>query len=310
MRKSNVPYKVEVLTKKDISGVVKLWNEILGKYFPMNEKFFNERVFFDPNYRQSDGYIVKNKTGLVGFLVAKFARETEILEPIGRINSFFFKKEEAAELLWEKALEHYRKLGVHSITYGVDPFYFFPGVPVEHTSLIEFLVKKGFRKKGVSEDVIRDVSNFVPYHKLPEGFSIRQGRLGESERIIKYLSQEFGLGWVYSTKYFFRRGGSPQDFLLLFSGDKIVGFCHLHWNNNQVFWADTLSIKVGGIGPMGISKELRGKGLGTALLQEAMVTLKNTGVQKIIADWAVTPFYAKIGFKVWKKYLKMEKTLK
>ena len=55
---------------------------------------------------------------------------------------------------------------------------------------------------------------------------------------------------------------------------------------------------------MGVSPEVRGRGLGLALLCQAVKSLKESGVQDMVIDWTtLLDFYEKAGFLPWKAYL-------
>jgi predicted N-acetyltransferase YhbS len=59
----------------------------------------------------------------------------------------------------------------------------------------------------------------------------------------------------------------------------------------------------GGLGPLGIAKAHRKRGLGLAIVALAVEDLKKRGVQRMCIDWTtLTDFYGKLGFEVWKRY--------
>lgn len=61
--------------------------------------------------------------------------------------------------------------------------------------------------------------------------------------------------------------------------------------------------KTGLIGCVGVDKESRGKGIGLALLVNAIENMKSRGVEGVLVDWVVIRgFYENLGFEVAWEY--------
>ena len=68
--------------------------------------------------------------------------------------------------------------------------------------------------------------------------------------------------------------------------------------------------EMGGIGPLGIDRAIRGKHFGIDLVKAAANELIGRGVTDIVIDWTqLIAFYEKLGFTPWKQYQSMAKTI-
>ena len=68
----------------------------------------------------------------------------------------------------------------------------------------------------------------------------------------------------------------------------------------NVYWAPLFEEELGGIGPLGIAPEERGKGYGLAIVQAGMYFLSQRGIKNIVIDWTnLVDFYGKLGISLW-----------
>jgi GNAT superfamily N-acetyltransferase len=82
-------------------------------------------------------------------------------------------------------------------------------------------------------------------------------------------------------------------------GNEIVGWAS-YWLNEQE----------GAFGPIGVLEAYRGHGIGTCLLLESMLRMKELGTSQATAGWAVTGFYLKSGWKICRQYAPFQKELR
>jgi N-acetylglutamate synthase-like GNAT family acetyltransferase len=145
---------------------------------------------------------------------------------------------------------------------------------------------------------------------------IRRGRHGEEGGIVHFLSGVFPGRWEYEARSRFDQGVTAEDYIVMFDEGVIVGFCKINRPTDKVigsnvYWSKLFPDKmVGGIGPLGISRNVRKHGLGLALVRKAMEELRKNGVDQIIIDWTtLDEFYGKLGFTRWKHYTHMSKKI-
>ncbi len=65
----------------------------------------------------------------------------------------------------------------------------------------------------------------------------------------------------------------------------------------------------GGFGPVGVLEAFRGYSIGSCLLLESMLRMKELGVLKATAGWAVTDFYLKNGWEICRQYAPFQKKI-
>ncbi len=111
--------------------------------------------------------------------------------------------------------------------------------------------------------------------------------------------------------WFLDHGGQPAAILVLRrrDTDAIAGFVRIVVPDDgpvppQLFWRGLLGPRPGGLGPIGIGGELRGRGLGRALLALALAELHRRGAREVVVDWTVLlDYYGAFGIRPWKTYI-------
>lgn len=133
--------------------------------------------------------------------------------------------------------------------------------------------------------------------------------------LLDFLAENFPGRWLYDTQERLKVEPTPADILVLKGQGRIWGFCHLYHAGSRrigpgIYWRKALGPGYGGLGPIGVSRDLRGRGLGFALLCYGVQRLKELGVQRMVIDWTtLADFYGKIGFKPWRSYLAYSRKL-
>ena len=100
----------------------------------------------------------------------------------------------------------------------------------------------------------------------------------------------------------------PGSIDLLWLGSTIQGFAMTQVAGCQrpvsgACWSESLGENWGALGPIGISSDVRGKGLGDALLGLSLQRLKAEGARQTIIDWTtLDAFYGNHGFEVTRRY--------
>jgi len=103
---------------------------------------------------------------------------------------------------------------------------------------------------------------------------------------------------------------SPEDVLLAYKGDKVIGYC---WTGVACEGGAT-SKRKGQIFMLGVDPDYRGKGVGRKVLLAGLAHLKSKGLQ--VAELGTErenkiarALYKSIGFKVWKRTYCYEKVI-
>jgi predicted N-acetyltransferase YhbS len=86
--------------------------------------------------------------------------------------------------------------------------------------------------------------------------------------------------------------GAPQGFAQL----------HLPLSPGALRWAG-FAPEVAALGPIGVGKAIRGRGLGLALLVRGLEFLRAAGAHETVIDWTdLLDFYGRCGFAPWRRY--------
>ena len=150
---------------------------------------------------------------------------------------------------------------------------------------------------------------------MDDGYSVRRLKEGEQEELLSLFERDFSERWQYDLKEGLKKDRKIDGTIGLFKGNTLIGFANVNTFHDgyvapNVFWKELLHKNYSGLGPIGVAEEYRGKGLGAALLEKAVLQLQKEGVKEIGVDWTVfVDYYGKVGCKPWKEYLHAAKSL-
>src|SRR5690625_6987497 len=138
-----------------LNDLVNLWNKEIGTDFPMQQKLFKQNSFDDINVLYKGSFIaLDDNDQVIGFVVAKQWKE-KIDIGLGNergwiqallVDSLYHDKG-IGTMLYNHAEEYLRSNGVQQIQLCGDPFHFFPGIPKQYKSAIEWAEKLGYEQK-------------------------------------------------------------------------------------------------------------------------------------------------------------------
>jgi predicted N-acetyltransferase YhbS len=312
--------------RADVPAIVELWNAAFGPNFPLTERLFLQTVEGDPFYETEGTFLARDGEKIVGYVLSKTMRnagpERGRFQGRGGIGALcvhpdYQQRGLGTELL-NRAEEYLASHG-SPLTTLYYPHHLLPGIPDESTPARALFEKRGYTNWRECVDLTRDLADFELPEKVLRALQqnptveIRPARESESTPIIEMVAREFPGGWTYSTKSHFTRKGKASDIIVAVENGEVIGFCHTadfnsNWLLPSTYWFPLLGEKFGGLGPVGLAKEHRKRGLGLALTALAVEDLKNRGVEKMGIDWTnLVAFYEQLGFQVWKKYWQCEK---
>ncbi len=220
-------------------------------------------------------------------------------------------------------------MGADSLRFGSDRYHFFPGAPLDDSpsskSLRAFLEARGFAIDGarVEEDLIADLRSLdlkalAELAPIAPGYRFRFYEDSLRGAVEAFFQAEFPGRWSADTFEALDAGMRGADLALL-QGEgsgEIVGFSRVYDPASPIlgpgtYWRALLGDAPGGLGPIGVSRSVRGRGLGLAFLRLCVQALAARGVGKMVIDWTgLGPFYAKMGFSPWKAYGPRSKALR
>ena len=205
----------------------------------------------------------------------------------------------------------------HLISIGREPGkHFFPGIPEPVESAFEFFEKNGYGDLGFETaiDIMGDVSqkeekmNYKLKSKIDQnmkgGFRVIPYRDSYYDAVLAFMKTTFPGKWYWTVFQFITNSHVAKDELQLLVYTKnefptledpqnfeIVGFAQTCSQQSIESGSATIvqsqgDPAFGGLGPIGISPNIRGsKGLGAMLLHFALVNLHTKGVRRVLIDW-------------------------
>ena len=323
--------RVRLLTYRAsrLPEVLTIWNAACGDRFPLSAELFQQNGVDDPHVRPDACWLatVPGRREAVGFCLAKVVREPlgadGWLPERGWVSLLAvhpgYQRRGIGTALLARAERYLRAQGRTLIVVGGDPNHFLPGVPAEERAL-GFVRTAGYAVVGEAYDLRRAVGGAAGEIGAPvpvaRGVTVRPLGSADTSGLFAFLAAVFPGRWRYTVGRFLAQGGRIGDIMGVISRGRVVGFAHLfhpnsRWIGPSIAWTRGAGRHGGGIGPMGLAPEFRGRGLGLALLDRSVRHLAEIGTEEIVVDWTVLlDFYGRAGFSVWRCYRHAEKRLR
>ncbi len=305
--------------------LVDLWNDEIGGNFPMRMSLFLQNTVDDHNLYLPGSWIAidEHTDQVVGFVSAKIWQEErgnmDLGHNLGWIQSLLvrsaFRKRGIGSHLLQTAESALLQGGATQILLGRDPWHYFPGVPSSDDDVKKWFEIRGFVQSGVDHDLYRlNDGEYDCDLPLIDGVQFRLLESYEQEKLLSLLHRCFPGRWEYEAIHYFERGGTGREFVILEKEGEMIGFCRINDASSpfiaqNTYWAPLFEDELGGIGPLGIDREHRKNGYGLAIVQAGTYFLQERGIKRIVIDWTgLVEFYNKLGFNVWKSYIKYVKS--
>jgi len=194
---------------------------------------------------------------------------------------------------------------------------FLPGLPYVMRANAEFFRKHGYVysfDQPYEYDIARSLKDYQSIYSKPVHANLVPMHLAEEHLLLDFLHREYPGRWEFEAQEFVKNGGRASDFLLLRVGGEVHGFCRLTLPDSERpverFYPQRLPQPWGQFGPLGLSKAVRGQGLGGYLIDAAAVHMQSRGVDGCVVDWtSLVDLYGKFGFKVYNQYVSLFKTI-
>ena len=303
--------------------IKELWNHEVGFIFPFYRELLVQKIYNCDYFCSDCSFIAYDKGKMVGFIISKIYDNNPIMSKYidkGWISLIYisteYRRKGIGSTLLKQAEAIMRGKGVKEIMVGSDYNNFFPGIPNELCECgVKFFEKNGYDLLNTDYDVIKNISNNDCKIINETGYSIRYANTKDREVVLKFFEDNFYGRWYFEALEYFDKFYTPKTYLIIIDNKKVIGFVRVNRYNDKyisynVNWNKSFA-KLAGIGPLGIDKKYRGKGLARASIQTAINDLVKEKVSDIIIDWtSLVSFYKKFGFDVWKSYTHANKVLK
>lgn len=204
------------------------------------------------------------------------------------------------------AIETLREEGYEALVVGQDSGHFLPGAPTD-VPWMNTLTGLGFERGSLAFDLERDVQGFREGPLVCRTGSYRPLEEGDVADLEVFLKREFPGRWHYDVVRKVQAEGAGTVFGLWIDRD-LHGFALLQQEGcllpiGGAVWRADLGSNWGSLGPIGISKEIRGQGRGSEFLNLALTELRDRGARRTIIDWTgLVDYYGSQGFSVARTY--------
>ncbi len=301
------------LAVEDVDAVVALWNESLPLPFHVDRRLFEQNLTVSPHYRAEGTRVAVSDDRIVGFVACRRAQEPMAAQGLitdkGWLSVLFvhprYRRRGVGQALLDAGLSW---LGAVDVLPGGDPDHFFPGVPEGCDAMRRFLEKRGFVFGSKAWDLQQDVSAWQA-PAGPDRARIVPCEAGWVPQLYEFFERTFPGRWYYDMRRRLALEANPNDVLVVRDPDgTIQGFSSTFHPGSRrlgpsVYWRQAMGPHYGGLGPIGVSPEVRQKGLGLALVQRSIEYVKAHGCRIMGVDWTVLiDFYRKAGFEPWVGY--------
>lgn len=195
------------------------------------------------------------------------------------------------------------KFRVEKLFFGGGDFHIFPGVPkipLYHEFWLKCLNPWGPEVMDFEGAVQKLLSNVSSIKLLP-----CQNKEDERE-LLSFVQTEFPGRW-YREILFDSQKGMLEHYYSLKADGIIQAYVRLYgWRPD--YWAPGVYFSgpgknQGGLGPIGVAINARGKGIGSQVLKQSWQILSSKGIKKVRVDWTTErEFYERVGLEITETY--------
>lgn len=296
-----------------------MWNSEYGNIYPISQELFERNL----QNAYDDATLVALSDGkAVGFIIGKIWQDEykiEAYDNVGWISLIFvhsdYRKRGIGSNLLKQVESEFELLNKSTINIGRDYSDFFPGLPMELKDSLEWFIHRGYDNQGITHDLVCKNKEKMPI--INSNYVFRTATINDKNAIMEFLHNNWPGRWTKEILDYWNCGGTGRECVICLDGDKVCAFAKLGYPNtneqqisNSLTWRKHFNA-LGGIGPLGVDKEYRGRHLGYDIVASAKNILIDAGVSDIIIDWtSLMDFYHKFGFEEWKSYYYLTKKQK
>jgi GNAT superfamily N-acetyltransferase len=326
MRKNTT--RLTLFTPAHVADAIRIWNAASHADYPINERFLSYNLI-PTTGEVIEGRVVIDNEEAVGFALACAVTNDPSIT-LGWVSAIAVKPWAQRQgigsglLTWAEGW--LKEKGCKRFRVGGNLRPFLPGLPSPLSQkgeraggegVISFFTNRGYQSPSnqpYEYDIARSLNNYQPTYSKPACAGLTPMQPSEEPLLLDFLRREYPGRWEFEAHEFVKNGGLASDFLLLHVNGDVHGFCRLTLPDSERpierFYPQRLPKPWGQFGPLGLSKAVRGQGLGGYLIDAAAVHMQSLGVDGCVVDWtSLVELYGKFGFKVYNQYVSLFKMI-
>jgi predicted N-acetyltransferase YhbS len=314
--------RINAFRKQDVPEITELWNRNFSKAYQVSEGMLMNKIINDGDLFAAGTLVCTQEDRIVGFIVTKVSdnslpeyQNTAWLSVL--LIDKAYRGTGLGSLLYGKAEEELKKAGIKKLIAGGEMNNFFSGIPDPSAQSRAFFAKLGFQLNSEEHyDLSADVSTLAfdsvsVTINSSEEFVAKPLSAQEIPALKLFLTTEFPGRWDYEIMHYIEDGGDLNQIMLLCREQEVKGFCKVFVSQTDDDFTPRLGSNWGSLGPIGISEDVRGMGLGSRILCDSLKHLKKLHARNVYIDWTVLKdFYGQFGFTPWRIYLGAYKQIK
>lgn len=305
---------ITLLSEQYLDDMVKLWNENFKQAYHVTNKMILNKIFHDRDTFFEGSFLLLDSGKLAGFIVSKVNRGAlPEYDNCAWISTLVvdrnYQNRGFGKELFQRAEEELYRYGTEKIIFGGEFDNFFSGIPDPSSRSLGFFAGRGFILNNDEHyDLSADISkiNFDDFQidlNKTDDYCTREMTLAQKDKLSCFFDDTFPGRWKTEVFEYLEHGGDPRNVLILWNQEKIVGFCKIFISEGKDDLTASRGESWGSLGPIGISKDIRGKGLGNRILNDSLRFLQKRGARNVIIDWTILKdFYGQFGFNPLRTY--------
>lgn len=314
--------------KADFDQLAELWNRFLPARYRIDADLLRRNTVESHLFDWGASNVVAEDGKVVAFIAVKKSAASLYRGPDpdqAHITGIAFESPAAGHEAFSYAKRVLADRGAFKIVFGQDSRHFYPGCPADSGVLHDFLLVEGFSEGRKFADFEADLTQYQPppgcldliqkSNDEDAALEVKPLDMSDRDNLRAFMEREFPGRWRYDTFAKIADEGSSDFVYCLWHRGAVVGFALTQHFGCQfpiagAVWRADLGEKWGTLGPIGLARDLQGRGYGSALLASALMELKSKGVERCLIDWStLDAFYGKHGFNPTRHYREMELVL-
>jgi GNAT superfamily N-acetyltransferase len=306
-------------TPDHTDDAIRIWNAISHPHYPINKRFLCYNMI--PSTGEAiEGRVAIDHGEAVGFVLV-CAIMDDLAKTLGWVSAIAIQPSAQRQGIGSKLLtwaeSWLNEKGCKRVRIGGNLRPFLPGLPYVMRENAVFFEKNGYRSPSgqpYEYDIARSLKDYKSIYPKPAHTDLSPMQPGEEYLLLEFLGREYPGRWEFEAKEFIKNGGRASDYLLLRVNHAVHGTCQLTLSDSdrpiERFYPQRLSPPWGQFGSLGLSKTVRGQGLGGYLIDATAIHLQSLGVDGCIIDWtSLVELYGKFGFRIYNQYVSLFKRI-